>query len=76
MQIEHYTCRKAVVTMNMIPGFFTGFTIITAIALVAMIAVLGTWTVQFFARNRQQRVATRQPLVRYYSNLGQHSFSH
>lgn len=61
--------------MNMISGFFTGFSIITVIALVAMVAVLGTWTVQFFARNRKQRVATRQPLVRYYSHLGSHSFA-
>lgn len=61
--------------MNMISGFFTGFSIITVIALVAMVAVLGTWTVQFFARNRKQRVATQQPLVRYYSHLGSHSFA-
>ena len=60
----------------MISGFFVGFTVITVVALVAMVAVLGTWTVQFFARNRKQRVATQQPLVRYYSNLGSHAFSH
>lgn len=61
--------------MNMISGFFIGFSIITAVALVAMVAVLGTWTVQFFARNRKQRVASHQPLVRYYTRLGSHAFA-
>ncbi|GAB3578297.1 hypothetical protein [Calidifontibacter terrae] len=62
--------------MNMIPGFFTGFSVIVAIALVALVAVLATWTVQFFARNRAERLATRQPLVTYYRHLGSHSFAH
>ncbi|MBC9958155.1 hypothetical protein [Yimella sp. cx-51] len=62
--------------MNMIPAFFTGFSVVLAVSLIAMVAVLGTWTVQFFARNRSERVATRQPMARYYRDLGAHAFSH
>ena len=52
-----------------IDQFFTGTMIIVAVALVALIACAGTWSVQFFARNRQERVAQHQPLVTYYRGL-------
>lgn len=62
--------------MNMISGFYTGFSVIVLAALVAMVAVFAAWTVQFFARNRAERLAQRRPLVAYYRNLGSHSFAH
>lgn len=62
--------------MDMIPTVFWGVTVLVAIALVAMIATFGTWTVQFFARNRAERLASHQPLVRYYRDLGSHAFAH
>ncbi len=62
--------------MDMIPTVFWSVTVLVTVALVAMIAIFGTWTVQFFARNRAERLATKQPLVRYYRNLGSHSFAH
>ncbi|TWP33420.1 hypothetical protein [Leekyejoonella antrihumi] len=62
--------------MNMINGVFIGTMVITAIALVALVATVGTWTVQFFARNRVQRVRHHEPLVGYYRGLASHSFAH
>lgn len=48
---------------------FTGAVIIVAVALIALVAVLGTWAVQFFASNRQARVARHLPIISYYRGL-------
>lgn len=52
-----------------IDQFFTGTMIIVAVALVALLAFVTTWTVQFFARNHTERVTQHQPLVSYYRGL-------
>lgn len=52
-----------------IEQFFTGTMIITAVALIALVAVLTTWVVQFFASNRQVRVAQHLPVIGYYRGL-------
>ncbi len=53
--------------------FFTGTMIVLAVALVALLATVGTWTVRFFISNHQTRVAAHRPLVGYYRTL---AFSH
>lgn len=55
--------------MQLIPGFGTGFFVVLTVALLPLVAVLATMATQFFARNRRERIATQQPLVRYYSHL-------
>ncbi len=62
--------------MNMINGVFTGTMIITAVALAALVATLGTWTTQFFVRNHRRRVSHHEPLVRYYRTLAAHGAAH
>ena len=59
--------------MNALPAFFVGLSIIVAIALVVTAATVGVWSFQYFARNRQVRIAQRQPLFSYYRHA---AFSH
>lgn len=61
--------------MNMINEVFIGTMIITTIAVLALLATVGTWTVQFFVRNHTRRVAQHQPLVPYYRHLATHSLA-
>lgn len=60
--------------MNMINGVFIGTMAITAVALVALLATVGTWSVQFFLRNHAIRVRRREPLIGYYRQLA--GFAH
>jgi len=55
--------------MNAISGFFTGFMLINLIAVIALLAVTATWTIEFFTRNHRVRVAKHEPLVPYYRGL-------
>lgn len=55
--------------MNEIVSFMTQIYIVLAVALVALAGFVGTWTVQFFARNHKARIARHQPVAAYYRGL-------
>ncbi len=48
---------------------FVATMIIVAVSLIALVAVLSAWAVQFFASNRQVRVAQHLPVLSYYRGL-------
>lgn len=52
-----------------INAFFVGFVVINAVALALLVGFAATTLTRFFLANRKQRVASHQPITRYYGRL-------
>lgn len=52
-----------------INAFFIGFMIINAVALALLVGFAAVELTRFFSANRKRRIARRQPVARYYTQL-------